>query len=153
MGKTIFLSSHILTELADMCTWIGILERGRLATSGPIEAVQAALRPGRRVKITVLRGAEKVEEILRRFTFVRGVEALDEPLAEGEGGGRFEVSYEGDEWRLADLVGALAGEKLPLVAVEPERRDLERIFMDVTAASASPASMPPPQASAGEAKS
>lgn len=153
MGKTIFLSSHILTELADMCTWIGILERGRLATAGPIEAVQAALRPGRRVKITVLRGAEKVEELMKNFTFVRGVEALEDPLAEAEGAGRFEVSYEGDEWRLADLVGAITGAGLPLVAVEPERRDLERIFMDVTAAAGATASMPPPESGTTEKSS
>ena len=36
MGKTIFLSSHILTELADVCTSVAILERGRLVVSGPI---------------------------------------------------------------------------------------------------------------------
>lgn len=132
MGKTIFLSSHILTELADMCTWIGILERGRLATAGPIEDVQAALRPGRRVKVTVLRDAERVREIASRFSFVKGVERIEEPGLDASGGGRYEVHFEGDEWRLSEIVAALGSEGLCLVAVEPERRDLERIFMDVT---------------------
>ena len=39
LGKTIFLSSHILTELADVCTSIGILERGRLVVAGPIAEI------------------------------------------------------------------------------------------------------------------
>jgi ABC-2 type transport system ATP-binding protein len=134
MGKTIFLSSHILTELADMCTWIGILERGRLATAGPIEAVQAALRPGRRVKVTVLREAERVREVAARFSFVLGVERLEEAALDASGGGRFELHYEGDDWRLSEIVSALGSEGLNLIAVEPERRDLERIFMDVTRA-------------------
>ncbi len=144
MGKTIFLSSHILTELADMCTWIGILERGRLATAGPIEEVQAALRPGRRVKVTVLREAGRVPEVTSRFAFVHGVARIEEPGLDANGGGRFEVHFEGDDWRLSEIVGALGAAGLPIVAVEPERRDLERIFMDVTR-TAGRSSAPPPE--------
>ena len=43
LGKTIFLSSHILTELADVCTSVGILERGRLVVAGPISEIGARL--------------------------------------------------------------------------------------------------------------
>jgi len=43
LGKTIFLSSHILTELADVCTSIGILEKGRLVVAGPISEIAARL--------------------------------------------------------------------------------------------------------------
>src|SRR5262249_56057994 len=39
LGKTIFLSSHILTELSDVCTSVGILERGQLVIAGPIAAI------------------------------------------------------------------------------------------------------------------
>ncbi len=136
MGKTILLSSHILTELADMCTWIGILERGRLAAAGPLEEVQAALRPGRRVKVTVLREPARVPEVLAPFTFVRAVARVADDVLDAAGGGRYEVTWEGDEWRLAEVVGALGAAGLALVAVEPERRDLERIFLDVTAEAA-----------------
>src|SRR5262245_62022623 len=43
LGKTIFLSSHILTELADVCTSVGILERGRLVVAGPINEIATRL--------------------------------------------------------------------------------------------------------------
>src|SRR5262245_13970074 len=43
LGKTIFLSSHILTELSDVCTSIGILERGRLVVAGPIGEISQRL--------------------------------------------------------------------------------------------------------------
>src|SRR3569832_2784557 len=43
LGKTIFLSSHILTELSDVCSSIGILERGRLVVAGPIDEIAARL--------------------------------------------------------------------------------------------------------------
>jgi len=47
LGKTIFLSSHILTELSDVCTSIGILERGRLVVAGPIAEIGARLEAQR----------------------------------------------------------------------------------------------------------
>ena len=47
LGKTIFLSSHILTELSDVCTSIGILERGRLVVAGPIGEIAERLEAQR----------------------------------------------------------------------------------------------------------
>jgi len=47
LGKTIFLSSHILTELSDVCTSIGILERGQLVVAGPIAEIGARLEAQR----------------------------------------------------------------------------------------------------------
>jgi ABC-2 type transport system ATP-binding protein len=46
LGKTIFLSSHILTELSDICTSVGILERGQLLVAGPIHEIAARLEGG-----------------------------------------------------------------------------------------------------------
>ena len=51
MGKTILISSHILAELADCCTSIGIIERGKLLITGPIEYVYHRLRRNRIVRI------------------------------------------------------------------------------------------------------
>src|SRR5262249_30509886 len=47
MGKTILISSHILTELADCCTSIGIIERGQLLLHGPIETVYRQIQQNR----------------------------------------------------------------------------------------------------------
>lgn len=136
MGKTIFLSSHILTELADICSHVGIIEAGRVVAHGPIDAVQAARRPGRRVTLTVLGHADRVETSVKRFTFVQSVTALGEP--EEAGPRRFELSFEGDDWRLSELVAAVVAAGVPVVAVEPERRDLERLFMDLTVGAQGP---------------
>lgn len=51
MGKTILISSHILTELADCCTSIGILERGELLMAGAIDEVYRRIRGHRKVQI------------------------------------------------------------------------------------------------------
>ena len=52
MGKTIMVSSHILSELAEMCTSIGIIERGKLLYSGSIEDAYAKAHAAERIVIT-----------------------------------------------------------------------------------------------------
>src|SRR6516162_4176351 len=56
MGKTILISSHILSELADFCTSIGIIERGKLLMSGPIEEVYRRIHRNRLIEIKFLDG-------------------------------------------------------------------------------------------------
>ncbi len=51
MGKTILISSHILTELADCCTSIGIIERGQLLLHGPIEKVYRQITSSRHIAV------------------------------------------------------------------------------------------------------
>ena len=146
MGKTVFLSSHILTELADVCTSIAILERGRLVVAGPIheiarrvatnaraaapphaqgDAVAAAPEaPKRTVKIKALVASDAIAAALTSLPCVSKVT----PGA----GGAVVVTYAGDEQTLALIVRTLVAAEIPVVGVEPERNELERIFLEVT---------------------
>src|SRR5438445_426000 len=54
LGKTILVSSHILTELAEMCTHVGIIERGHLLVSGNVEQILQAMQPAREIYVRVL---------------------------------------------------------------------------------------------------
>ncbi|MEE3220677.1 MAG: ABC transporter ATP-binding protein, partial [Planctomycetota bacterium] len=65
MGKTILISSHILTELADCCTSIGIIERGQLLMHGPIDDVYRRIRGNRIVEIQCVRGVEAALSVVR----------------------------------------------------------------------------------------
>ncbi len=144
MGKTIFLSSHILTELADVCTSVAILERGGLVVAGPIHEIADRLErarhggapvggaahayvaqvPRKSVKVRVLGDPEIARGILGNAAFVHG--------AVPGAAGTLVVSYTGDERILADIVRALVQGGVPVIGVEPERNELERIFLEVT---------------------
>jgi ABC-2 type transport system ATP-binding protein len=147
LGKTIFLSSHILTELSDVCTSIGILEHGRLLMAGPIgeigrrlEAMRAApapeaaagasvdvqgaaLAPPRKVKLRVLGDPEVATSLVRGGPGIVGAEVV---------AGVVHVDYQGGDAKIAEIVQHLVHRGVGVVGVEPERNELERIFLEVT---------------------
>jgi ABC-2 type transport system ATP-binding protein len=124
LGKTIVLSSHILTELSDMCTSVGILEQGRLLACGPLEEIRKQLEPRRAVRIRSLESTEQAERALSEFESVLEVEREPE--------GDLRVSFQGGDEQVAEIVRAAVDAGLSVVRVEPDRNDLERIFLEVT---------------------
>ncbi len=154
LGKTIFLSSHILTELSDVCTSVGILERGALVAHGPINEIAERLAAGRKDGAAEAVGASRPgdyvtpggaplpEQARRRLRIrVLGDAASVVPLLAGGNGvlsvdpgpnGQLTVHYAGDERFVAEVVRYLVTQGVLVVAVEPERNELERIFLEVT---------------------
>src|SRR5919206_511038 len=81
MGKTIIVSSHILPELADFCTSVGIIERGELIVAGPIDAVMREVTGGRVLEIRVPEtDRARAAQILGGIEHVRGVKLIGETL-------------------------------------------------------------------------
>src|SRR6185295_2919069 len=75
MGKTILISSHILTELSDICTSVAILEKGKVVATGPIDSIQRALQPGLAFRLEVLADAESAKLALEELPNVSAVSA------------------------------------------------------------------------------
>jgi ABC-2 type transport system ATP-binding protein len=83
LGKTVIVSSHILTELADICDHVGIIERGRLLASGSIEEMLRQVRQNRVLAVRLLADARLSEgDILERMRTIPGVLNVSvEPLS------------------------------------------------------------------------
>jgi ABC-2 type transport system ATP-binding protein len=124
LGKTVIISSHILTELSDMCTSVGILEKGTLLAVGTVDEIGRTLRPDHAVLIRVLARADGAERVLSAVAGVTEVTA--------QGDRDYRVTFQGGEAVVADLVAAGAAAGLRIIRVEPEHNDLERIFLEVT---------------------
>src|SRR5438477_8999636 len=80
MGKTIIISSHILPELADLCTTIGVIERGELLFHGPITDIIKRAKLGTRVEIRVVDRQDQAAVLLQKVPGVKSVEAVDGQL-------------------------------------------------------------------------
>lgn len=128
MGKTVFFSTHILSDVAEICTQVGIIEAGELVMQGGLEEMQRQLVPNREIVITLLDGVERAKETL--FT-VEGVE-LVEDLKPENGRNRLHVSLAGDDQQVSDLLATLVRTGIPVIHFTEETRDLESVFLRAT---------------------
>jgi ABC-2 type transport system ATP-binding protein len=130
LGKTIFFSTHILADVAEICTRVGIIEEGKMVATGGIEELQQLVMPHRQVQLTVLNRAAEAEEILRNLS---GVSAIENLTPNGnKGRTRFEFEFTGEESALSNLLTQLIQTEIQIIHFSVERRDLEEVFMRVT---------------------
>ena len=123
MGKTILISSHILSELADCCTSIGIIERGQLLMHGPIDEVYRRIHRNRLIEIKFMDGMDAGLSIIRSMPEMRGLDVEDH---------RVTVELEADDQRVAHLLDELTRQGVRLRSFNDKDPTLEDVFMLVT---------------------
>lgn len=123
MGKTILISSHILTELADCCTSIGIIERGQLLMHGPIADVYRKIRGNRVIHVRFLEQMEKGISVIRSAPQTRDVQVDDHSCT---------VELEATDEDVAKLLHQLLAKGVRLVSFAEKEPTLEDVFMLVT---------------------
>jgi ABC-2 type transport system ATP-binding protein len=123
MGKTILISSHILTELADCCTSIGIIERGQMLMHGPIQDVYRRIQSNRHIEIKFIDGMDVGLSIIRSNPHTRDVQVEDH---------RVQVELETDDEGVHALICQLAQSSARLRSFHEKEPTLEDVFMLVT---------------------
>jgi len=123
MGKTIVISSHILPELTELCTMIGIIDGGRMRATGPVQEVIRTLTSGRRLRIAVRGKPSAAVALLSPLISVRQVELVN---------GGIEASYDGDEDTAAEILQALTSAGIRVSEFSPLDGGLEDAFLRAT---------------------
>jgi ABC-2 type transport system ATP-binding protein len=124
MGKTILVSSHILTELADFCNTVGIIEAGEMVLSGRIETILREIRGARVVKIKIKEREEEAKEILLALEKVQEC-VISAPCS-------LTINFTGETDDMPDLVDVLKEAGIRVTSFSEEETDLEDLFMRVT---------------------
>ena len=128
MGKTILVSSHILPELAELCTSVGIIDRGRLLRSGRIEEIERSLRATGLLRIEILSDAAAAIEWLG--TDHRVGDVLE---THSEGAlTRLDVPFDGSAEEQAAFLRSMIEAGHQVSGFSQATSDLEEIFLKVT---------------------
>lgn len=128
MGKTIFFSSHILADVAEICTHLGIIESGEIVAQGTVADIRRQLMPAREIMITLLDRVDAAKETLMHVEGVTGMH--DMPDVHGRQ--RIRVEFTGDDEGVSKLLLALSTRGIPVVNFAEETTDLETVFMRAT---------------------
>ena len=123
MGKTILISSHILSELARMCTTIGVVERGELIAAGSVDRILAQVRERRLIQLDVLEGADLAETVLGAHPSVTEMERIVT---------QFRFEFAGDDEAIWGLKGQLEAAGARFLWMKEIEADLEEAFLKIT---------------------
>jgi ABC-2 type transport system ATP-binding protein len=123
-GKTVLISSHILTEMSDFCTSIGIMERGRMVEHGRVEDIIHRMQSHVRLIVEVVEVHEMAVTIAKAQPGVADAVATDH---------RIEVSFTGGEAEASDLLAALVRERVKVKAFYRHKLNVEDILLKVGA--------------------
>lgn len=131
MGKTIFFSSHILADVSEICTHIGIIEGGQIVAQGSMDGMRAQLMPHREIMVTVKDNetAEKVKSLVA--SGIQGV--VNTEILEPKGGrSRVRIDFTGDDDGVSAINQKISAEGIAILGFSEETKDLEAMFMRVT---------------------
>ena len=122
-GKTILVSSHILSELAEMCHTVGIIEQGQLLAMGKVDEIRKQVQPANIVKTTVLRDVDRFVEWLNSREDVGEIQQT---------GLQVRFSQVGDKEAEAALLRCMIEAGFAVVEFAAHQQTLEEVFMQVT---------------------
>ncbi len=128
MGKTIVISSHILLELAEMCSDIAIIRTGQLVMSGDVEQVTHSLGGGNQIEVCVLERAADARQLLK------DIPEISDVITENDDGEIIHAEFSGDNQALHRILAELMAHDIPVVSFAQRRAvdRLEEVYMSIT---------------------
>ena len=128
MGKTILISSHILHELAELCTSVGIIEQGQLLFSGKVKDILTQAKVGQVIQIEVTERSEDAASLLRSVDGIRTVDVVS-----SNGRHRIDVTIDpNSSLDQSELPNRLIAQGFRMTSMQGEQVNLETAFMRLT---------------------
>ena len=127
LGKTILFSSHILADVGELCSRVGIIEDGKLVALGTLEQLSAHVMPYRQLHIGLLDRKEEAQVMLQTMEGVFEVRTVDNSSRVS-----LEVDFSGSDEDIHQLLAKLLVQGFPVIHFSEESNNLEEVFMRTT---------------------
>lgn len=121
--KTVVISSHILSELSEICTDIGIVEEGKMVLEGAMDDILSQINVRSPLMISVYRNREKALDILRNNSYAETITIRQNDIM---------VGFTGDREEEAALLQQMIEAGVMICGFMRERGNLESVFMQIT---------------------
>ena len=122
VGMTVVISSHVLSDLAELCTWVGIMELGYLVESAPLQELYKRLSRQQIFMSVLGNNLEALISELKNFPWVENWEIVQETQ-------QVCVNFSGSQEDAANLLRELVAANIPLTEFHCTQEDLETIFL------------------------
>ncbi len=124
MGKTILISSHILPELAELCTSIGIIEHGKMVVSGTVEDIMKKVSHGRTMRVKVLDDIDSLVKCLKELPDISNISVASDYV---------DADFNGDDKALSEILKTIVKNEIPVVTFSEPEKNLESAFLHILA--------------------
>ncbi|HOJ10343.1 MAG TPA: ABC transporter ATP-binding protein [Clostridiales bacterium] len=122
MGKTVLISSHILSELSEMCTSIGIIDRGKMVASGPVADIIKKASYNRVIRIKVTGSPEMAVKFLKEQPSVGSISEASDYI---------DADFNGNEQELASILRGMIYANISVISFMELEKNLESAFMSI----------------------
>lgn len=123
MGKTIIISSHILTELSEVCNSVGIIDGGKMVAFGKMQDVINDINGFSKMRLEVIGSPDKGVNLIREHDSVKDISIIDNVV---------EFSINGDELEISNILKRLVKNEIEVLTYSKIEGNLEDVYMKIT---------------------
>ena len=128
-GKTILVSSHVLTELEDLCDEIGIMRNGKMVVCGSLEEITQSKETQRRLEIETHKPFPKFAEWVEQHPTLSGFQEI------GESKTSFQIMHSGNREEIPEILSQIIGIGVEVISFTTRKLKVEDLFLEIESGS------------------
>ena len=130
-GKTILVSSHVLTELEDLCDEIGIMRNGKMVVCGSLEEITHSKHTQRTLEIELLRSFPELPEWVEQHATLSGLKETNESKT------HFQIIHSGSREEVPEILSQMIGLGVEVTSFTTRKSKVEDLFLEIESGSSS----------------
>ena len=130
-GKTILVSSHVLTELEDLCDEIGIMRNGKMVVCGSLEEITQSKHTQRTLEIELLKSFPELPQWVEQHATLSGLKETNESKT------HFQIIHSGSREEVPEILSQMVGLGVEVTSFTTRKSKVEDLFLEIESGSSS----------------